>query len=143
MLLWDVSTRTQAGTLEGLADDVTSLSFSQDGGTLATASGDSSVLLWDVASPSEADTLKGDTGSITLVAFSPDADTLVTASEDGNVLLWNVGRRWVVDTLEGHTGSVTSVIVFEGRRHAGHRVKGWYGKDLGRGDRVFRRICRS
>jgi hypothetical protein len=46
--LWDIFTGKEVATLEGHRGSVFCLAFSPDGQTLASGSGDTSVLLWDV-----------------------------------------------------------------------------------------------
>jgi len=65
-----------------------SVSFSPDGDTLASASGDGTVKLWD-RSGRELQTLQGHSSGVSSVSFSPDGDTLASASEDGTIILWN------------------------------------------------------
>ena len=67
------------------------MAFSPDGGTLASASGDSTVILWDVKTRERiGEPLAGHTNSVRSVAFSPDGGTLASASQDGTVLLWDL-----------------------------------------------------
>ena len=58
-------------SLEGHTDDVQSIAFSPDGGTLASGSSDDTIKLWDVATGRELRTLQGHTGWVYSVAFSP------------------------------------------------------------------------
>ena len=69
--MWDAASRTQAATLNGHAGNVTSIAFSPDGGTLATASEDGLVLLWDVNAQTRLDTPEGIADAVTSLSFSP------------------------------------------------------------------------
>ena len=48
LLVWDLATRKELGPFRGHLDLVNALAFSPDGGRLATASGDTTVLIWDL-----------------------------------------------------------------------------------------------
>jgi WD40 repeat protein len=73
--------------------EVYCVSWSPDGGTLASASLDKTVRLWDAASGKELATLTGHTGAVRSVSWSPDGKTLASASEDKTVKLWDASPR--------------------------------------------------
>ena len=115
--LWDVSTRRNIATLTGhkyrvgsvsFLLRVTSVSFSPDGSTLASAGYDDTVKLWDVTTRRNIATLEGHTDWLTSVSFSPDSSTLASGSRDQTVKLWDVATRRNIATL-GHTSEVYSV----------------------------------
>ncbi|WP_341531803.1 ribosome assembly protein 4 (plasmid) [Nostoc sp. UHCC 0302] len=93
--------------LEGHSGAVTSVSFSPDNQTIATASDDKTVKLWD-RSGKQLKTLNGHSGAVYSVSFSPDNQTIATASDDKTVKLWDRSGKQL-KTLNGHSGAVYSV----------------------------------
>jgi WD40 repeat protein len=109
--LWDVATVQGPVILAGQARPVYSVTFSPDGKTLASASGNL-VKLWALgAGPArEPTTLKRSTGvAIRCVAFSPDNRTLAFGCDDGIIKLWDVITGKETATLRGHVHHVYSV----------------------------------
>jgi WD40 repeat protein len=78
--------------LHGHKDLVTTLTFSSDGRTLATASQDGVVMLWDVASHRPlVEPPPGKTAAI-----MPDGRTIAVGDED-KIILWDVATRKSID----------------------------------------------
>ena len=88
---------------------VYSVSFSPDGTTLASGSGDETVRLWDVETGHHIRTLEGHTWHVNSISFSPDSVILASGSSDFTVRLWDVATGRQLQRLEGHMGEVYSV----------------------------------
>ncbi|MCF3184736.1 trypsin-like peptidase domain-containing protein [Streptomyces polychromogenes] len=102
--------------LRGHDGEVSSVAFSPDGRTLASASSDQSVLLWNVTTGKARPALTGHTKGVESVAFSPDGLTLATSSDDKTVQLWDVATGRNRATLAGHRDEVYAV-AFSPDRH--------------------------
>jgi len=76
-------------TLSSHTDSVTSVSFSPDGKTLASASHDNTIKIWNLTDKKLLQTLTGHKDWVLGVSFSPDGKTIASASADKTVKLWN------------------------------------------------------
>lgn len=92
-------------TFKGHTDAITSISFSPDERTVATASQDGTVQLWNRNGKLGA-ILKGHNGSVTSVNFSPHGQRIVTTGEDKTARLWQLDGT-LIKTMP-HPTSVTS-----------------------------------
>ncbi len=93
--------------LEGHSDAVYGVSFSPDGQTIASVSGDHTVKLWNLDGSLRQTLEKHDDG-VHQVEFSPNGELLASASADRTVKLWNKDGT-LRQTLVGHTNTVYSV----------------------------------
>ena len=108
--LWETATGTERAVLRGHGRRVTSVAFSPDGKSLASASLDGAVKLWDPAIGQERVALRGHTGhQVDEVVFSPDSKLLATASHDHTAKLCDVATGRELLTLRGHTSWVRCV----------------------------------
>ncbi|MFF3576840.1 nSTAND1 domain-containing NTPase, partial [Streptomyces mirabilis] len=112
--LWNVTDprrpRQLGLPLRGHTSSITSVTFSPDGHTLATAGYDRTVRLWNLSNPTQAHTLGPPLGYNSLVssiAFSPDGHTLATGGADRDVRLWTLPRSVVT----GHPDLILTVAI--------------------------------
>ena len=107
--IWNVSSRTFAGSLESFNNDIKALVFSPDGTSLATAEKHGIISLWDISSKKLLTKVQGHNDAIDDLAFSPNGKLLVSAGKDNYLKLWNARTLTSLGQLEGHDGDVTSV----------------------------------
>ena len=86
--LWDVASGTHKVEFMGHLSNISSVTFSPDGKTLASG-GDDKLYLWDIASGARKLSLTGHTDGIYSIAFSPDSKTLASGSSE-QIRLWNI-----------------------------------------------------
>ena len=101
--------RDRVWDLESDSDEVSSVSFSPDGKTLASGSADQTIKLWDVTTGKEIRTFQGHSRSVLSVSFSPDGKTLASGSYDNTIKLWDVTTGKEIHTFQGHSAGVWSV----------------------------------
>jgi WD40 repeat protein len=107
--LWDSTTGEITQTLSHQKYWTSSLAFSPDGHTLASACWDDTVTLWDVATGKVLLSISGFADLPTALAFSPDGRTLAVSNGDNTIQLRDVATGQLVRTLTGHTDQVLSI----------------------------------
>jgi len=104
--IWDASSGELVRTLLGADESCSSVAFSPDGFTLATAFV-TQVILWDTTSGEKIATLSGESVGTTVgynlgvgqIAFSPDGKYLATANIDGAPTIWELNTYRKVMSL--------------------------------------------
>jgi WD40 repeat protein len=86
--LWNLNGQ-KLKTLVGHSDYVTSVSFSPNGKTIASASNDHTVKVWDMYGQL-LKTFTGHIAPVIGVSFSPDGKTIASASYDSTIKLWTL-----------------------------------------------------
>jgi len=109
IVLWDCVRGLPLRALRGHEGEVTCVSFSPDGQTLASGSRDHAVRLWQVGSGQALLVLHGHKRALSSVSFSPDGRTLASGAHDQTVRLWQVGSGQALLVLRGHESEGTSV----------------------------------
>ena len=93
----------QKQILTGHITWVSSVTFSPDGKTLASGSGDKTIRLSDAVTGKQKQTLTGHTWRVSSIAFSPDGKMLASGS-DQEICLWDAVTGAHKRTFTGYTG---------------------------------------
>lgn len=96
--LWELTKGQVLKTLEGHNGNIWSLTFSPNGETLISCSGDSTIKLWNVRTGELQRTLSHENW-VNFVAISPDGETLVSAYK--TVRLWKANTGELQKIVEG------------------------------------------
>ncbi|MBW4527067.1 MAG: pentapeptide repeat-containing protein [Phormidium tanganyikae FI6-MK23] len=87
---------------------ISNLSFSPDGQTIATNGEDGSIFLWDVQT-GQGDRWIAHDAPILAVRFNPVGQTLASSSYDRTVCLWDVQTHQCLQVLRGHQSSIRAI----------------------------------
>ena len=90
IIILDGTTGSQKAVLSGHTSYVTSVTFSSDGISLVSGSGDKTVKLWDVQTGGVVKTFHGHTGYVLSVSISADCTMIASGSDDKTICLWDI-----------------------------------------------------
>ncbi|MGL4500740.1 MAG: AAA-like domain-containing protein, partial [Planktothrix sp.] len=103
-MLYDIRERNSWKSHES---PVMTVSWSPDGQTIASGSGDNTIKLWNKEGKL-LQTLTGHENEVRSVSWSPDGQTIASGSSDKTIKLWNKEGK-LLQTLTGHQSRVMSV----------------------------------
>jgi WD40 repeat protein len=89
VVLFDVLARREGHTIKAHTGRVSSLAYSPDGRTLATASWDQTIKLWDAQTLALRATFDWKIGRYSCVRYSPDGLRLAAAGDSGAIIIWD------------------------------------------------------
>ncbi|MEL6148933.1 MAG: WD40 repeat domain-containing protein [Chloroflexota bacterium] len=96
---------------------ITSMAFSPDGMTLATAGTDNDIQMWDMSTGGQIATLVDHKADVTSLSYSPDGKTLASSSgyfnnrDDNTVRLWDAEECTPKSTFNKHKERVVDVVM--------------------------------
>jgi WD40 repeat protein len=90
IIILDVITGSQLAVLSGHTHWTISLTFSSDGTSLVSGSGDTTLKLWDIQTGGVVKTFYGHTGWVCSVSISLDYTTIASGSSDSTLRLWDI-----------------------------------------------------
>ncbi|MBI4614662.1 MAG: serine/threonine protein kinase, partial [Planctomycetes bacterium] len=93
VLLLDPSGTDPARSVGGREVEVTAVSYTPDGGFLASGGSDGLILVRAVATGETVSKIHGPPGTLERVAFSPSGEILYATGADGTLAAWNWRRR--------------------------------------------------
>jgi WD40 repeat protein len=105
----DLNSEIIVQPLTGQPGPINSLSYSESGKWLASASADGKLILWNMEQKSDPIILQQGGIVIHSVSISPDEHWLATGNGDGTVQIWNLETRKLRATLNGIPNRVLSV----------------------------------
>jgi WD40 repeat protein len=108
IIILNTATRELTRSLDSRLTNMNRVTFSADGGMLASAGEDGAIATWDLASGQHLKTIAS-AGRVTALRFAPRHSILASATEDGSVSLWNLQTGALSLQLKKHSGAVNAI----------------------------------
>ena len=108
--MWDIATGIDLVLIETHSTRVNDVSFSPDGTTILTASGDKTARIWCAATGRCIWSFEGHHAGVMKAAFSPDGHFIATASSDRTVRLWSTSNGECLEVFDDHEDEVLLVV---------------------------------
>jgi WD40 repeat protein len=102
LIVWDLATGRQRSSHTGFQGNLSALTLSPDGSTLATAAGDGAMRVWDTTSQQERTRLDEHKSAPSAMAFSADGNRLASADRENNLMLWDRAGKRLWTCPSGH-----------------------------------------
>lgn len=101
-----------ASSISGHGEAIVSVSFSPDGKSLVSGSGDTTVRFWDIETRSPHHTCSGHKNWILAVAWNPIGTRVASGCKNGEINIWcpQSGERLTKTPLMGHTKWITCLV---------------------------------
>ena len=100
IIIFSAITGSQIAVLSGHTDSVQSVTFSSDGRSLASGSGDKTVKLWDVQTGGVIKTFHGHSDWVFSVSISGDYTRIASGSWDCTICLWDIQTGECLHTIK-------------------------------------------
>jgi len=108
--VWDIKDQVTVATLSGHEGEITSISFSENGYYLASASQDGTVKLWDLRKPLNIQTLQISDGPVNSVRFDQTGQYLAVGASLVQVYNFETKTSVAMTTeLKDHEASVMGI----------------------------------
>ncbi len=89
--------------------NVSAISYSPDGGRIASVGWDKTLRIWDTATGTQLRLVDASSASLHAVAFSPDGEAIATGGNDHLAKLWNAQTGSLIRQFTGHKNLVSSI----------------------------------
>jgi WD40 repeat protein len=99
--VWNLERRAKVTELRGFLSTVLSLSFSADGRTILSASGDKFARVWNARTGQVLKEFPSETEAIDFATLSPHGEVLLTVASGHSARLWETSTRTLLSEIHG------------------------------------------